>query len=89
MVLYKSCIFVVYQLRDSKKTNIMNPDIIRIKPIKIYDKRNKELSNYNLVMLYDKECLITKERYDEIRDYNRKLRNEDLMFLKYLKNLEV
>ena len=67
----------------------MNPDIIRIEQIKIYDKRNKKLSNYNLVMLYGKECLITKERYDEIEEHNRKLRNEDLGFLKYLKNWEV
>ena len=64
----------------------MNPDIIRIEVIKIYDKRNKKLGNYNLVLLYDKECLITKERYDEIEEHNRKLRNEDLKFLQYIEN---
>jgi len=61
-----------------------NLDIIKLEVVKIYDKRNKELSNYNLVILDGKEKLITKERYDEIYEHNRVLKNEDLKFMKYL-----
>ena len=65
-----------------------NLDIIKLEVVKIYDKRNKELSNYNLVILDGKEQLITKERYDEIYEHNRILKNEDLKFMKYLSKWE-
>ena len=78
-----------------KQTEIMNYDnplnnldIIKLEVVKIYDKRNKELSNYNLVILDGKEQLITKERYDEIYEHNRILKNEDLKFMKYLSKWE-
>ena len=64
----------------------MNLDIIRIEVIKIYDRRNKKLKNYNLVKIYDKEQLITKEEYDRIEEHNRVLHNQDLEFKKYLNN---
>jgi hypothetical protein len=68
--------------------NIDNPlnnlDIISIEPIKYYDRRNKKLSNYNLVILEGKECLITKKKHEEIDEHNRVIRNKDLEFLRYL-----
>lgn len=64
----------------------MNLDIIRIEVIKIYDRRNKKLKNYNLVKIYDKEQLITKDEYDRIEEHNRVLHNQDLEFKKYLNN---
>ena len=68
-----------------KTYNLLNNlDIIEMELVKRYDKRNKKLSNYNLVILYGKEQLITKERYDEIWEHNRVLQNKDLEFAKYL-----
>tara|TARA_R110001583_G_scaffold114132_2_gene264592 strand:+ start:1028 stop:1309 length:282 start_codon:yes stop_codon:yes gene_type:complete len=61
-----------------------NLDIIDLEVVKSYDRRNKDLANYNLVKYYGKEMLMTKEECDRIDDNNRVLRNEDLKFMKYL-----
>jgi hypothetical protein len=67
----------------------MNPDIIKIEVIKRYDRRNKELANFNLVSLYGGEPqLITKEEHDKIDDKNRVMRNADLAFSQYLSKWE-
>ena len=61
-----------------------NLDIIDLEVVKSYDRRNKDLANYNLVKYYGKEMLMTKEECDRIYENNRVLRNEDLKFMKYL-----
>ena len=61
-----------------------NLDIIDLEVVKSYDRRNKDLANYNLVKYYGKEMLMTKEECDRIDENNRVLRNEDLKFMKYL-----
>ncbi len=61
-----------------------NLDIINITLVKSYDKRNKKLSNFELVILDGKEQLITKQKFDEIWEHNRVLRNKDLEFMKFL-----
>tara|TARA_R110000772_G_C12967446_1_gene404193 strand:+ start:82 stop:318 length:237 start_codon:yes stop_codon:yes gene_type:complete len=61
-----------------------NLDIIDLEVVKSYDRRNKDLANYNLVKYYGKEMLMTKEECDRIDESNRVLRNEDLKFMKYL-----
>ena len=61
-----------------------NLDIIDLEIVKSYDRRNKDLANYNLVKYYGKEMIMTKEECDRIDENNRVLRNEDLKFMKYL-----
>ena len=62
-----------------------NLDIIDLEVLKSYDKRNKTLSDKNLVKLNGKQQLMTKVKCDEIHEHNRVLRNEDLKFINYLK----
>jgi len=62
-----------------------NLDIIDLELVKSYDKRNKKLSEHNLVILNGQEKLMTKVECDNIQEYNRVIRNEDLKFIKYLK----
>jgi len=62
-----------------------NLDIIDLEIVKSYDKRNKKLSEYNLVILNSQEQLMTKTECDNIQEHNRVIRNEDLKFIKYLK----
>jgi len=62
-----------------------NLDIIDLELVKSYNKRNKKLSEHNLVILNGQEKLMTKVECDNIQEYNRVIRNEDLKFIKYLK----
>tara|TARA_R110002050_G_scaffold283296_1_gene431671 strand:- start:291 stop:527 length:237 start_codon:yes stop_codon:yes gene_type:complete len=66
-----------------------NLDIIDLEVVKSYDRRNKDLANYNLVKYYGKEMLMTKEECDRIDENNRVLRNEDLKFMKYLNGVSL